>query len=100
MPWPHDTTPLRNPVQSFLTAKHEPTRVGAFKSGLDRWKSIPPSENTPAGRSRRDFALRDRIFWRLRLVLVVPATYDARRDAHSTHRLGLRPRSGQARCAR
>ena len=29
MPWPHDTTPLRNSVQSFLTAKHEPTRAGA-----------------------------------------------------------------------
>ena len=84
MPWPHDTTPLRNPVQSFLTAKHEPARAGAIESGLDRWKPIPPSENSPAGRPRRDFALRDRIFWRLRLVLVVPATYDARRDAHST----------------
>ena len=46
MPSPHDTTPLRNFVHSFLTAKHDPAGGGAIETRLDRWKWIPPPEKT------------------------------------------------------
>ena len=84
-------------ISSTRFSLRNTTRLGPERSGAGSTDGnrLPPSGKDSAGRSPRDFALRDRVFLRLRLVLVVRATYDPRRDAHSTRFA----RSGQASAA-